>query len=725
VKKTLLSRFYPRLQGKWIPTFLSLSITFAFACLLFIDSPFISNLLRPFENLSYDLQLRHTFKPLPKKEIPITLVDVDDKSIRSIGRWPWPRKKMAELVTQLQEGGATVIALDITFPEEENTAEDSLLAKSLSSSNSVLGMIWTNDGASVGSEPIPLLKLSSPLATQLSIPQMKYFINNIAPLAASSKAEGFINAVPDADGVLRFSPLLYAHQDNVYGSLALQAARIYLLSEQIQLITQTYSGRATLEGIQLDNILIPTDEKGRILIPFRGPPFSFPYISAIDVLEKKAPSNSLAGKLIFVGSTASAIGDTRPTAIAPIFPGLEVHANIAMGIFEQYFPYKPVWGKGVLLLALCILGIGSSLAFPRIAPLGLCLLFFSSEALLFFGNRWIWTHSGIVLFIYPVMLLLLILFLFNLAYGYLTETKRRKEIRSIFGQYVPEEYLKTMLLRGGDFGLEGESKELTVLFSDMNGFTSISEHLSATQVKEMLNFYFSPLTEIIFETKGTIDKYVGDMIVAFWGAPLENNNHAQDAVSAALKIQGKIKELNAEFAKTEAFRALDPKTQIKFGIGLNTGIMNVGDMGSKFRRSYTVLGDSVNLGSRLEGMTRFYHVDIIIGEDTWQKIKNDFICRKLDKIKVKGKQKAVEIYAPICPKQEVSVAMLEELDQHTAAFNLYLKRDWEGAKQGFLALGAKWPERAPLYSVYLERIETFKSSPPDSGWDGSYALTQK
>ncbi|HEY4254942.1 MAG TPA: adenylate/guanylate cyclase domain-containing protein, partial [Chlamydiales bacterium] len=185
------------------------------------------------------------------------------------------------------------------------------------------------------------------------------------------------------------------------------------------------------------------------------------------------------------------------------------------------------------------------------------------------------------------------------------------------------------------------------------------------------------------------------------------------------------KELNQEFAKTEAFQKMGVKTEIKFGIGLNTGIMDVGDMGSKFRRSYTVLGDSVNLGSRLEGMTRFYHVDIVIGEETWQKIKDDFICRKLDKIKVKGKQKAVEIYEPICLKQKGSETLLKELEKHQEAFDLYLKRDWEGAKKGFQDLAVKWPERSLLYSVYLERIELFKSSPPNADWDGSYQLTQK
>lgn len=727
---------------------LGLILVLGITGLLFINIEPIASWVSSLENLGYDLQVRQMHKPLGKT-VPIAIIDIDDKSLKSEGRWPWPRKKFAELVTKLYQNGATVIAFDITFPDpESNIAEevidevkkksestgsqalnqleaikedfdyDALLSKSLRLGDSVLGMVFKDEGESSGTLPTPIMQLTPQLTSQLAIPEKKDYLANIASLQQSAKTEGFINATPDPDGVLRFTPLLFKHGSDVYGSLGLQAVSLYLLTQKIELATAQYEDTAVLEGIKLDQEFIPTDAMGRMLIPFRGASYSFPYISAVDVLNDTAAREAINGKLIFIGSTASAIGDTKPAAIASIFPGIEVHATIASGIIDQYLPYKPSWGRGVTLLVMVVLGVICALVLPFLGVLAMSILCLSLPIGLILGNYWLWSVHGIVISIFLPIALILLLFVLNIVWGYLFESQRSKELKSMFGQYVPPAYLDNMIKQGGEFSLEGETKELSVLFSDIRSFTSLSEKMTATELKQFLNRYLTPITETIFNNKGTIDKYVGDMVMAFWGAPLDDPRHSYNAVKTGMAMQAELLKLNKIFIS-------ENKPEVKIGVGVNTGIMNVGDMGSKFRRAYTVLGDTVNLGSRLEGQTKFYHIGILVGELTHLQTKDDFAYRKIDKIKVKGKDIGIDIFCPICEMSAATPELKLELESHHKALDLYFQQKWDQAEKLFKELMESYPNNKTLYEVYLERIQSLRENPPGPDWDGAYVSHEK
>ena len=303
-----------------------------------------------------------------------------------------------------------------------------------------------------------------------------------------------------------------------------------------------------------------------------------------------------------------------------------------------------------------------------------------------------------------------------MAYGFLSERLTRQTIKGMFDQYVPPAHIDAMLANPEAYTFSGESREMTVLFADIRDFTSVSESLTATELKQLLNEFFTPVTSIIFDNNGTVDKYVGDMIMAFWGAPLEDKNHRHNAVTAALAILNKIEQLREEFP-AKGFPA------INIGIGINTGMMNVGDMGSVYRRAYTVLGDSVNLGSRLEGLTKFYGLKFLIGEETYEGL-DDYLCRLIDKVKVKGKDLAINAYEPLCLKKDASAQMRANLEAYDTALQCYFAQDWDNAEQKFTALLAQAPDTL-LYKIYLERIPLLREQNLPVDWDGSYQHLSK
>ena len=734
-----LSLLIAKEKELFIPIALGLLFIFLLTAILFVNSGPINGWLTALENTSYDLQLRHAYKPL-LKDNPIILVDIDDKSIAEEGRWPWPRKKLAELTTQLNALGAKVIVFDLTFPEiEVNIVEeilqesrepipiletmkakfdyDELFAESLSQGTCVLGFAFKVQKEEEGVLPPPLMSIAPDLAEQLGIPNLRGYIANIPKLQSAAKNGGFINASPDPDGVLRFSPLLFRRGAVIYPSLALEAVRLFLgnaLGEP-QLVVQSYNKWPVLEGIQFGSLSVPTDSWGRILIPFRGKPHTFPSVSAKDILNHTVAPEKMQGKLVFIGSSATALGDLFATAITPIFSGVEVHATIASGILDRYFPYKPPWEKGVSIVLVLVLGVFCAVLLPHLGPITASMVAAMIPLVLVGTVYLVWIQNGLVLsFFFPVFAILA-LYVFNIAYGYLFESRHRRELRTVFGQYVPPTCIDEMLKKGGDFGLEGETKELTVLFTDIRGFTSISERFSAAETKDILNQFLTPMTQVIFDDQGTIDKYVGDMIVAFWGAPLDDPKNAYHSVLAALDMQAKLKELNVVFKAQN-------KPELNIGIGINTGLMSVGDMGSKFRRAYTVLGDAVNLASRLEGLTKYYHVGVLVGQETQGKTASEFLYRKLDSVRVQGKVQTVAIYEPICERGKETPDLLAKVDLHHRALEAYCRQQWTEAESLFKQLA---PSNQSLYAVYLGRIETFRSKPPAPGWDGSYTLEMK
>ncbi len=728
-----------------IPIGTGLLFTLILATILWSSPPNANSWTNTLENRTYDF-LIPSGAYQNKSRIPsVSIVDIDDQSINKIGRWPWPRDQLGVLCTTIHNMGAAVIASDILFTEPEKNIinevitslpssqseilptlkqlksrfdYDAIFAKAIGEAQVTLSFVFTNELQSKGLLPPPLLDLKGSDDEQLAITQMHSYYANLPILQKATQYGGFINSTPDRDGILRYSPIVIRYNDLLYPSLGLKAATLFLFTQNIKLIAPKYGQNKVLEGIQLDPITVPTDPWGRMLIPYRKAPFTFPKISAADVLEGKVKAELLKDKLVFIGSSATAIGDLKATPLASLTMGTEIHAFIAAGIIDRYLPYKPTWGKGVSFIGVLAVGTLCAIVFPLLGPLLLTLAtaIFSSAicAIVYF----LWTSDSLVIPLMFPFITVLFIYLFNLIYGYFFEIRREHEIKERFSQFVPPDYVNIMLKEGGDLSMEGESKEISVLFADIRNFTHLSENMKASELKQFLNSYLTPVTQTIFEHRGTIDKYVGDLVMAFWGAPLPDPKHAIDAIATGFAMQERVKALNVAFQKQHL-----PSIQI--GVGINTGIASVGDMGSEFRRAYTVLGDHVNVASRLEGITKVYHVDILVGENTWQQAKEDYLFRKIDQVMLKGKTKGIYIYQPICHKNQGTSLVIAELQKYDQALELYWKQEWDSAEKLLLELKGSSPQNTLLYDVFLARIQEFRTHKPPDHWDGVHILKEK
>jgi adenylate cyclase len=704
------------------------------------------SLTEPLDNFAYDIQLRTRFHSQDVlSNTPVAIIDIDDKSLAVEGHWPWSRKKLATLLELLQKNGAVVNAFDMFFPEKENnlaitfaeilkhqhlltTALAELLkkteayfdtdadfAKSLAKTDSILSIGFLPHPQTQNILPSPLLKLTSEQNHDLQIIKGRGYISSIPLLQNAAKKGGLINVFPDSDGIIRRAPLLMNYQGDLYPALSLQAV-LSFLGEKITLVTALYNKTHQLEGFMIGSQTIPTDEKGQVLIPFVGKSFSFPYYSATDVFHNNLPKDALLGKILFIGTTGTGLGDMHATAIESPFPGVEIQATLANGLLLNNFSQKPAWAYGASFVLTLLLGLLASFLFPYLGPKILAFIILLFPPTLIILDNWLWQKTSLILSILMPLITVLAIAILNLGYGYLFETRRREHIKEIFGQYVPEKHIDEMLESRGSYGLKGENREMSVLFADIRNFTGISEGLPPTDLREMLNTFLTPMTEIIFEHYGTIDKYVGDLIMAFWGAPLNDENHALHAIQSALAMQARLIDIRPLLKEHQW-------PEFHIGIGINSGIMTVGDMGSRFRRNYTVLGDAVNLASRAESLTKFYGVDIIVTEHT-MKNHDQFVFRKLDRVKVKGKARPTELYEVICVAAELTSALNEELILYHQALDFYFQQQWDQAEIQMKQLHIANPHKK-IYSLYCERIAEYKTISPPKDWDGVYVFLTK
>jgi adenylate cyclase len=700
--------------------------------------------------LVYDLRFNQTLPADPVPHRDVVIVDIDEASLAEVGHFPWPRSVLAQLIDRLVEAGVVVVGFDIVFAEDEENPirqvlreatpllgddaarlgellapvdeeldGDLLFARSISAAREagidiVLGYALTLEQNRAGVTGDPLELLDAPDPGALGLEQMTGHTANIPVLQQAAERAGFFVSTPDADGVNRSYPMILAYDDAIYPSLALESARRFLFVEEIALLSTPIGGVETLEAVSLDGELLPTDGLGRVMIPYRGPARTFDYVSAADVLRGDA-GEALAGRIALIGTSAVGLVDIRSTPVSSVYPGVEVHASVLAGIIDGQFPFKPPWADGVDIVLTFGLGLLLSLVLPFSGVLLYVLASAVAAGIAVWVNLWLWIDQAFVTSLIGPLLAVVAVTSFNLVYGFFTETLAKRQLKSMFGQYVPPELVEEMSRNPEGITDDGERRELTVLFCDIRGFTTISEQLTASQLKDLLNRFFTPMTEIIFDHRGTIDKYVGDMIMAFWGAPLADPDHARNAIDTALMMLARTEELKPELARLGY-------PEVNIGIGLNTGPMNVGNMGSQFRRSYTVLGDSVNLGSRLEGLTKFYGVQLIVGEQTHAG-QDAFLFRQLDRVQVKGKKEPTRIYTPICRLDEATSEVRAELALYEQARRAYIEKRWDDAEQGFRELRVE--EDNVLYDIYLERLAHLRVEPPDDDWDGTFVHTSK
>ncbi len=693
--------------------------------------------------LGYDMTLRLS---MPGGVDPrVVIVDIDEKSLAEEGQWPWPRDRIATLMDRLfDQYHVGVVGFDVVFAEPDRSSGitvlrdlasgelkadkgfqslmphlqgkldyDERLAAALRGRSVVLGYYLGSEARTSGQLPPPALDnvilKGRHLDTRLGVG----YGANLAVLQEAAASGGHFTPAPDVDGINRRVPLLIEYEGRYYDSLSLAMVRVITGMKVTPKATQ-----AGLEWLQVGSLQIPVDNHAQALIPYRGNRGSFPYVSAADVLHGRVAPSVLARASVLIGTTAPGLMDLRATPVGEIYPGVEIHANLLSGIFSKTIKEQPKYTVGADVAQTALLGGIAVLLLPVLSALTATI---ATGLLLISAAVWnfaMWHWGNVVLPLVPLFVLLTLIYSLEMLFGYFMETKSKKRLAGQFGEYVPAEIVAEMAQNPDLQYMEGKKREMTVLFSDVRDFTTISEKVDdPKKLSDLMNAYLTPMTQIIYDGRGTVDKYIGDAIMAFWGAPLEDAAHARRAVLAALAMQQRAVTI------TEEFRARD-WPDIRIGVGINSGMMRVGDMGSKFRRAYTVMGDAVNLASRLEGLTKQYGVTVIVGEQT-KALLPDFVFRELDLVTVKGKVKPVIIYEPLGLVSDVDGAMKEELKVYHEALKYYRAQDWDKAAVAFYRLSKQFPSTKKLYGMYLERVDSLKNNPPGPTWDGVFHFKTK
>lgn len=540
---------------------------------------------------------------------------------------------------------------------------------------------------------------------------------NIPEISRATPEFGYFTIVQDDDGTIRRYPLIHEFRGHYYPSLALKSIELKTDMPVIVDIGSLDGERATIDGLRVGDIEIPVDENGQLLINYRGPKRQFPIVSFVDAVRGTFPPGTFKDKIALIGPTAIGIMDLRVTPFDQNMPGVEVHANVMDNILAGTFLKRPNWMVVFDLLAVIVIGIllGIVLA-PLRAVYGAIAVGILTFAYLV-GGQWLLEAHGIWLAtVYP-MLEILAVFSAVTIYKYYTEERKRKEVRSAFQYYLSPAVIEQVLQDPDRLQLGGEKKTLTVMFSDVRGFTTISETLDAEELSALLNEYLTPMTDIVFATGGTLDKYMGDALMAIYGAPLDQPDHAQRACDACLKMMAQLEVLKEGWAK----RGLPP---IDIGIGLNTGPMSVGNMGSTQRFDYTVMGDAVNLGSRLEGINKEYGTHIIIGPETAKLVRGDFFLRELDSVAVKGKKEPVVIFELVNRPNEVDARTRDLVKRFEAALALYRTGKFAEAFGAWQALAVDHPEDGPT-KTFIKRARELMENPPEGQWNGVFVAKTK
>jgi adenylate cyclase len=703
------------------------------------------------EDLLYDTRVR--LSAPGGVDDRIVIIAIDEASLQEHGHWPFTREKFAAMMDNLASYGAAVVGFDVLFAERDESSDmvllrelasgeednaflqrldelepmidrDSLFAEAMQGVPTILGYYFDTQAETAfqtGVLPYPSFDFHESMADSIFLPRGEGFISNLAALMDSAFSAGFINnPLIDPDGVVRRTPLLHEYNLGAYEALSLAIASTYVndITLPIFVDASTWMGDyPPLEGLELAGQPIPIDPQGGVLVPYRGPAGSFPYISVGDVISGNVEDPSiLEGRIALVGATAPGMEDLRTTPFGSIYPGVEIHANVVAGVLDGNFRWEPAYTAAAEMFTIASFGLLTALLLPVLSPVlsTFVTLLITGVALAF--NYYMWEVQLHVLPLAMTLYTLFAIYTINMLFGYFFETRSRTHMDSLFGQYVPPGLVKEMSRDPENYSLASQKRELSVLFTDIRSFTTISEGLDAGELSTLMDEYLTPMTQIVHETQGTIDKYIGDAVMAFWGAPVFHPHHADHAVGAGLAMIRALDELNEEFEKKGW-------PEIRIGVGVNTGVMSVGNMGSRFRKAYTVLGDAVNLGSRLEGITKQYGVDMVVSEDTAHSAGR-FHYRELDIVRVKGKEKGVKILEPMGLEEDMDQEQIDRANAFGHILYLYRSQQWDQAEQELNELLEGEPD-CFLYKLYIDRIKHFRDNPPGDDWDGVFTFKTK
>ncbi|MBJ6723770.1 CHASE2 domain-containing protein [Geomesophilobacter sediminis] len=654
-------------------------------------------------------RIRGPMQPDPR----VVVVAIDNKSIKEIGRWPWSREVMGDLVAALARSGAKVTALDAVFSEPQGIGPDAAFSRAIEGAgNVVMGYFFRSDEQKmdpevleqIGNSKVKLLKIASGVAS-VPLNEYSFLDGNIALLGRKARSFGFFNAQSDSDAVFRRAPLLYLFNGDVYPSLSLKALEQYLETQPMVDVAEF-----GVRSVSLGQINIPVNEKGQLSLNFYGPSGTFPTYSAVDVIKNRLPEGALKGKIAFVGATEIGIYDLRPTPLDPVQPGVDLHATVASNALQGKFLMHDSRTLGVemgimvalpFLLAL-VLAFVPSTVIGIACSLGTVALYCGANYWLF--SRWLLDMS----ILYPV---LPVFFLSVGAEGYrsLVVERKGRYMKKAFSNYVSADLVAQIMKNPDSLKLGGEKREISVLFTDIRGFTTLSESLSPEALVSLLNEYLSPMTTIVLEEKGTLDKYIGDAVMAIYNAPLDVPGHPEHACNTAIRMIRRLETLNESFKE----RGMQP---IEIGAGINTGDAVVGNMGADMRFDYTAIGDTVNLASRLEGLNKLYGTKIIVSGTTKEGGGHEGQYRELDLVAVKGKRQPVAIYELLLEPSPIQVPFAEALARYRA-------RDFAAALAQFQKLVDAYGD-APS-ALYVSRCRELLENPPPQEWDGVFVAKSK
>src|SRR5713226_2319551 len=688
-------------------------------------------------------------EPRVKTANPVVIVDIDEKSLAKFGQWPWPRTRIADLVANLTKFGAVVIGFDIVFAEPDrlnpDVAADTIRnldeetrakLRTLPSNDQVFADAMRRSRVVLGESGLPyvLTEFDSALPVtglaMLGEPAQPFLLDfpgllrNVDILEQAAAGRGLFTIKPERDGIIRRVPMMMQAQGATMPSLSFEILRVATGTDTIFI----KSDKAGIKSIAVQGFEVPTDRNGQLWVHFarRDPSI---YVSAVDVLEGRVAPEKIARKLVLIGTSAVGLLDLKTTPIDPVMPGVEVHAQVLESALTRAVLSQPNYGIVVELCAAIVLGLLVIAFAPLFGPITLVAVggLFAS---LLVGTSWYFytQHRLLIDFTYPLLSTTAI-YLTLIFSSFVREQAQRRQIRSAFGQYLSPALVEQLAQAPEKLVLGGEEREMTIMFSDVRGFTTISESFKHDPqgLTKLMNRFLTPLTNAILARKGTIDKYMGDAIMAFWNAPLDDKEHQLNACEAALDMLERIDGLN-EVRQLEAKEGGHPYIPINVGVGLNTGACVVGNMGSDLRFDYSVLGDSVNLASRLEGQSKEYGFPIIVGSKTALAVKDKFAILELDFIMVKGKKEPEVIYAIAGREDTAHSGRFQRLRNLTIGMlACYRSRDWEGALEA-IERGRKTDDANALellYNLYEARIRGYQKNPPPEDWNGAFALLTK
>lgn len=698
----------------------------------------------------YDHLLRTNAANTPHPALAI--VDIDEDSLRRLGQWPWPRHRIARLVDRLNQAGAVVVGLDILFAEPDRTSpqrilsdletsfgpyleetpsiqgvpdilrdNDQLLAQTLATGPYVLGYAFRFDAPAQATQTVSSVP-SVGLVTRSLTPQLVMAPEKLLPtareitpplaiLARAAPASGYFTTRTDPDGTVRRVPLLVRFNGKAYPSLALATL---LQASDTQTVILNYSERGT-ESLAVAGTNIPLGTSANFLVNYRGPENTYPYVSAEAILRGSPEAfQAVNNKIVFVGTSAAGLKDIRTTPFSQNFPGVETHATIVDNILSQDFIRIPPWAPGLEMLALLGCGLLTVVLLAKARAAWLLPPLLGLGVGIWYGADHLFAEYHYFVSPFYPLLCLVLTFTAMTTVKFWREERQKQFIEGAFSHYLAPAVIQRIVKNPNTLTLDGEEREVTILFSDIRNFTSLSEQLPPSQVSELLREYLTPMTRIITERDGTLDKFIGDAVMAFWNAPLNVPLHPQKALDAALTQLQILEKLNQQFKQNFGLR-------LEIGIGLHSGIVRVGNMGSADLFDYTLIGDNVNLASRLEGLTKYYGLPLLVSEEVAKACENYAAFWEIDRVRVKGRENPLTIYAPI--SQEDRVKRETELNRYAQAKQYYCNGRFAEAQEAFALLQRDYPD-SRLYKILRKRCAELETACPEN-WDGVYTHATK